>query len=171
MVANPFLTQLSDQPALLQEIETANHVDVKTGHGRVSLAEFIAGMFSYMPSWLRFLYGVRKGFVKLLGMEQEQVPQAMAYSAEDVVWQPGEAMTFFRVSAAKPNQYWFANADERHLRATLGVVATPSAEGETRFSVITIVHYNDWSGPLYFNVIRPFHHLVVAKMMRAGLGR
>ncbi|MGE6761631.1 DUF2867 domain-containing protein [Corallococcus interemptor] len=29
-------------------------------------------------------------------------------------------------------------------------------------------HYRNWAGPVYFNVIRPFHHLVVARMARHG---
>jgi hypothetical protein len=37
-----------------------------------------------------------------------------------------------------------------------------------RFHVVTIVHYNNLAGPVYFNVIRPFHHLVVKQMARRG---
>jgi hypothetical protein len=33
-----------------------------------------------------------------------------------------------------------------------------------------VVHYKHWTGPVYFNLIRPFHHLVVSRMARAGLG-
>ena len=66
---------------------------------------FIAGLFSYMPWWLKALYGVRWAFVRLLGMKQEGVP---------------------------------------------------------------IVDYRHWTGPVYFNVIRPFHHLVVAAMLRSA---
>ncbi|KAA3658281.1 MAG: DUF2867 domain-containing protein [Chloroflexi bacterium] len=36
---------------------------------------FIAGMMSYHPGWLIFLYAVRWGFVRLLGMKQEGVPE------------------------------------------------------------------------------------------------
>ncbi|MCP4630164.1 MAG: DUF2867 domain-containing protein [bacterium] len=32
-----------------------------------------------------------------------------------------------------------------------------------RFYVITVVHYKHWTGPVYFNLIRPFHHLVVSR--------
>ncbi|XXF76233.1 DUF2867 domain-containing protein [Myxococcaceae bacterium GXIMD 01537] len=35
-----------------------------------------------------------------------------------------------------------------------------------RFHVATIVRYRRWAGPVYFNVIRPFHHLVVRGMLR-----
>ncbi|MCP5103876.1 MAG: DUF2867 domain-containing protein, partial [bacterium] len=35
--------------------------------------------------------------------------------------------------------------------------------------VVTIVHYKHWTGPVYFNLIRPFHHLVIRRMMKAAL--
>jgi len=31
------------------------------------------------------------------------------------------------------------------------------------------VHYKNWAGPAYFNLIRPFHHLRVWRMTRMGL--
>jgi hypothetical protein len=37
-----------------------------------------------------------------------------------------------------------------------------------RFRVVTIVHYRHWTGRLYFNLIRPFHHWVVTGMARSG---
>ncbi len=38
-----------------------------------------------------------------------------------------------------------------------------------RFYVITTVFYKHWTGPVYFNYIRPFHHLVVSQMAKYGL--
>jgi hypothetical protein len=41
--------------------------------------------------------------------------------------------------------------------------------GMLSYYPITIVFYKHWTGPVYFNLIRPFHHLVVARMARHGL--
>jgi len=43
------------------------------------------------------------------------------------------------------------------------------ADGRKRFHIGTAVHYHNWAGPVYFNVIRPFHHIVVSQMMKAGI--
>jgi hypothetical protein len=51
------------------------------------------------------------------------------------------------------------------LTGYLAVVAEPLAHGRTRFHNITVVKYHRWTGPLYFKVIRPFHHLVVRSMV------
>jgi hypothetical protein len=155
-------------PLLASYIEPANHVDIKVVEGEVSLPEFIAGMISYYPGWLKFLYGVRWFFVRLLGMTQAGVPQTMQITPEAVAMMPGEPVSFFTVTTAVPDQYWLAEASDKHLTAYLGIVVEPLARGN-RFYVVTIVHYHHWSGPVYFTVIRPFHHLVVGRMAKAGV--
>lgn len=161
---------LNNVPELMPLLEGANHVDIKVVEGEMTMREFIAGMFSYYPSWIKNLYRVRWGFVRLLGMKQEGIPQSshMRMRPEDVSLTPGEKATFFTVEMAEDGRFWVAGASESHLDAYLGVVVEPLAEGN-RFHVITIVHYNNWAGPVYFNVIRPFHHLVVSKMAKAGV--
>ncbi len=164
MSKNPLFTAV---PTLSQLMETANHIDIKTISGDVSLREFIAGMLTYSPMWLKFLYGVRWFFVRLLGMKQEGVPQGPKMRPEHVSFVAGKPALFFTVQMAKEDAYWFAAAAESHLTAHLGVIIEPGQPN--RFHVLTIVHYNRWTGPVYFNVIRPFHHLVVRQMMKAGV--
>ena len=154
-------------PNLPKLLETADHVDVKTITGDVALRQFIAGMLTYSPGWLKFLYGVRWFFVRLLGMKQEGVPGGLNMTPENVSFVTGAPAGFFTVQMAEEGRYWFAAASEAHLTAHLGVVMET---GQTnRFHVLTIVHYHRWTGPVYFNVIRPFHHIVVRQMMKAGV--
>jgi hypothetical protein len=157
-----------DKPELQKLVDQANHVDVKTVAGDVSLREFIAGMFSYYPGWIKNLYRIRWGFVRLLGMKQEGIPQTMQMQPADVPMNPGDKAAFFKVTMAEDGRYWLASASESHLTAYLGVVVEPLANGR-RFHVLTIVHYHHWTGSLYFNVIRPFHHIVVGNMAQAGV--
>jgi hypothetical protein len=141
----------------------ADHVDVKTVEGDVTLREFLSQMLAYQPAWVTALYGVRKGFVWLLGMKQEGIPVAPRFTPESVPMTVGEKAAFFTVRRAEEERVWVADVAESHLRAALAVVK----EGRS-FHVITVVHYKSWAGPVYFNVIRPFHHLVVKAMARAG---
>jgi hypothetical protein len=163
-------------PPLIQRIAAltpllagADHIDVKTIEGDLSMREFIARMLSYQPGWITFLYRLRWGFVRLLGMKQQGLPRANALRAEDVSLTPGEPAYFFKVIAASPDHYWFAGATESHLTAKLGVVVEPLGTGRKRFYVMTVVHYHRWTGRIYFNVIRPFHHFVVGSMMKAAI--
>ncbi len=80
----------------------------------------------------------------------------------------GAKVWFFTVVGAAEERYIVLEAADTHLSGYLAVVAEPLAQGRTRFHNITIVKYHRWTGPLYFNVIRPFHHLVVSSMVNAG---
>jgi hypothetical protein len=89
---------------------------------------------------------------------------------EDISFTPGENASFFIVKIAKENVYWVSETPEdKHLKAFFGVVAEMKSDKTTRFHVFTSVKYIHWTGPIYFNIIRPFHHLVVYSMMRYGV--
>jgi hypothetical protein len=156
-------------PQFESVLKDADHVDVKTVEGEVTLRQFIAAMISYQPSWVTFLYRVRAVFVRLLGMKQEHIPLAPVMRPEEVPMMRGSKAAFFTVNRAEEERYWLAEVKDQHLNAALGVIAEPLENGRSRFKVITIVHYNNWAGPVYFNLIRPFHHLVVGSMARAGI--
>jgi hypothetical protein len=74
------------------------------------------------------------------------------------------------VRCAKEDLFWVSETpDDKHLRAYFGVVKEPVSRSINRFYVMTTVFYKHWTGPIYFNLIRPFHHLVVSRMAQYGL--
>jgi hypothetical protein len=166
------VVNIYDIPDLKNVLRNADHVDVKTVQGRVSLSGFIAAMLTYSPAWLVFFYRIRKVFVLLLGMRQDDDPELLKpLNAEDISFQPGETASFFTVRYAEKDRYWIAETpDDKHLQAFVGIFKQRVNQQENRFHVMTIVHYKHWTGPVYFNVIRPFHHLVVKQMALAGAG-
>lgn len=155
--------------AVQDYLNNCDHYDHKCIEGEVSLREFLAGMLSYYPAWIKSLYAIRWGFVRLLGMTQEWVTTAPKVRPEDIQFEAGADATIFQVVRAEENNYWVAMAEDSHLIAYLVVAIEHRPQEVTRFHVSTIVHYNNWAGPVYFNVIRPFHHIVVNAMMRAGV--
>jgi hypothetical protein len=153
----------AELPEISELLAGADHVDVKTARSQVSLREFVAAMMAYEPGWVRALFRLRKHLVRLIGLRQEGLPTAPRWAPEDVPMRAGERASFFTVRKAVEGAVWAADVEERHLRAQLCVLA----EGEL-YRVVTIVHYKHWTGRLYFNVIRPFHHFVVSGMAHAG---
>ena len=165
------MNTITEIPEIAQLLRGANYVDVKTIEGQTSLRQFVAAMLSYYPWWIVLLYRIRTILVKLLGLYKHPAPEVLPrLGAEDVSFVAGEAVTFFTVRLAEEKHYWVGETPEdKHLSAYLGVVIEPTKDNRKRFHVATIVHYKHWTGPVYFNLIRPFHHLVVGKMMRAGI--
>jgi len=160
-----------DIPELKDILRNADHMDVKTVEGPVNLDGFIAAMLSFRPAWLMLFYRIRKVFVRLLGMRQEDDPDILKpLRAQDVPFQSDEIASFFIVRYAERNRYWIAETpDDKHLSAFLGIFREKIDQGLNRFHVMTVVHYKHWTGPVYFNIIRPFHHLVVKQMALAGV--
>ena len=152
--------------------QDADYTDIKSIEGEVTLRQFISGMLSYYPGWIVLLYRIRELLVIILGLVRHNKPDVLpSFQAEDIPFTPGETASFFIVRIARENVYWVAEAPEdKHLTAFLGVVAEATSERSTRFHVFTSVKYIHWTGSVYFNLIRPFHHLVVSSMMRNGVG-
>ena len=163
MKLNAFLERI---PAINTLSQNADHLDWKRYDSQNNLCEFIAGFINYYPGWLKFLYRVRAVFVRFLGMKQEGIPQLGTIQPEDIPMQADEWLSFFQVKEAEPEHYWIAHASDTHLTAYL-IIARDAATGQ--FYVVTIVNYHHWTGPVYFNVIRPFHHVVVHQMAQNGV--
>ena len=151
--------------------EKADFTDVKVFEGDTTLRKFIASMLSYYPWWIVQLYRIRKLLAGVLDLAKHEYPEELPnLRPEDVSFRPGEKATFFIVRCAKEDNYWISETpDDKHLRAYFGVVKESVSDSLNRFYVITTVYYKHWTGPVYFNLIRPFHHLVVARMAYYGL--
>jgi len=151
--------------------EKADFTDVKVFEGKVTLRKFIASMLSYYPWWIVQLYRIRKLLVFILGLVKHEEPQGLPnLQPGDVSFTPGENVTFFIVRDAKEDRFWVSETPaDKHLRAYFIVAKEPVDTFINRFYVITTVFYKHWTGPIYFNLIRPFHHLVVSRMARYGL--
>jgi hypothetical protein len=149
----------------------ADHMDIKTIEGEVSLRQFISAMLSYYPWWILFLYRIRAFLVCILGLVKHEKPTILpSIRPEDLSFTPGENASFFIVKSAKENVYWISETPkDKHLKAYFGVVAETRSAQATKFHVFTSVYYIHWTGQIYFNIIRPFHHLVVSRMMRHGI--
>lgn len=164
-------TLLPRHPALDDLIGDADHVDVKTVDADVSLREFVAGALAHEPSWIRQLYRARSILARLLRLKDPDVAASVKLAPADIPFDPGSSISFFRVVDAVEDRRFVVEASDNHLTGQLAVIAEPLGSGRNRFFVATIVRYHRWTGPLYFNLIRPFHHLVVRSMVKAGARR
>ncbi|WP_300156927.1 DUF2867 domain-containing protein [Solidesulfovibrio sp.] len=166
------LAALQRIAAVAGVVADADHVDVHRVRGQAGLRQFVAAMFGDRPTWLRALYRLRGLLARLLGLRHGAAAGPESMKPEDVPMTPGGKLGFFTVLAAEPDAYWAAGATDRHLRAVLAVLAVPEPDGRVVYDVVTVVVYKHWTGPVYFNLIRPFHHLVVWRMAkRAARGR
>jgi arabinogalactan endo-1,4-beta-galactosidase len=151
-------------------LQNADHIDIKTVESDVDLRSFVSGMLSYYPWWMVSLYKIREVLVGILGLARHEKPETLpSIKPEDLSFKPDEKASFFIVRDAKEDMYWVSETPEdKHLTAYFGVIAEKLSQNRTRYHVFTSVKYLHWTGPVYFNLIRPFHHIVVKSMIKAG---
>jgi hypothetical protein len=159
----------TDLPELDDLLPTADVIDVKTATGAVPLREFIAGSLGYQPGWMRSLYAVRTVFAKLLRLNTADMPPSGEIRPEDVSFTAGDPLSFFKVIRGEEHRYLLLGVNDNHLTAYLAIIVADDTAPVREYKVVTLVHYRRGAGRLYFGAIRPFHHIVVRSMIRAGL--
>ena len=156
----------TDLPELDDLLPTVDVVDVKTARGPVSLREFTAGALGHAPLWVKALFGVRMVVALVLRLETTGVPDSFRLRPETVSFTPGDRASFFTVVRGEEDHYLLLEISDNHLIGWLAIIT--DNEQPASFKVVTLVKYLRPAGRFYYNLIRPFHHLVLLSMCRAG---
>ncbi|WP_190818380.1 DUF2867 domain-containing protein [Saccharopolyspora pogona] len=159
------MTPHSTVQAVEDLLEDADHVDTETVRTTTPLRVFIAAAPSRRSPWMRLLWRARKALAVALRLRDTKVPNGDRISPEEVSFTPGDKLAFFTVKGGEEDRYLILEASDNHLVGYLALVAEPAEE---RMSATTVVHYKNWRGRLYFTVIRPFHHMIVKRMLQAA---
>jgi hypothetical protein len=159
---------LKEIPELREYLDGADVNDTKTIETDLTLREFLAGCFSYMPRWLVALFWVRGIVAKMLRLSHDGNLETPQLRPEDVPMTPGESAYIFTTHIAKEEQYWVAHDTDSHLDFNL-IIAKESIENSSCFYVSTLVFYNNRVGRFYYALITPFHHLIVRQMMKSAV--
>ncbi|MER7251600.1 DUF2867 domain-containing protein [Kribbella sp. NPDC000426] len=157
-------------PTALHELDDLipdmDEIDVKTAHGDVTLREFVAGALGHSPLWVKGLFAIRIAVATVLRLETATVPDSRKMSPETVSFTPGEKDAFFTVMRGEEDHYLLLKISDNHLIGYLAFIT--DNERPAKFQVVTLVQYLRPAGRFYYNLIRPFHHLVMLSMCRAG---
>ncbi|MFD3402645.1 DUF2867 domain-containing protein [Kribbella sp. NPDC058693] len=157
-------------PTTLHELDdlipVLDEIDVKTARGDVTLREFIAGALSHSPLWVKGLFAIRIAVATVLRLETATVPDSRRIRPETVSFTPGEKDAFFTVVRGDEDHYLLLKISDNHLIGYLAFFT--DNERPATFKVVTLVQFLRPAGRFYYNLIRPFHHVVLLSMCRAG---
>jgi hypothetical protein len=157
----------TDLPELDELLPTVDVVDVKTARGAVTLREFTAGALGHSPLWVKALFAVRIIVAQVLRLDTTGIPYSRRLRPETVSFTSGDQAAFFTVVRGEEDHYLLLKVTDNHLIAYLAII-TDNARPESEFKVVTLVQYLRPVGRMYYNLIRPFHHLVLLSMCSAG---
>lgn len=113
------------------------------------------------PKWVSFLFRIRNSIVKLIGLEADKTNKE---ELEKCI-RENKSYKIFSVVSKSQNETVLKLSD-KHLDAYMSIfIANQDNNFQTLYS-ITVVHFHNRLGYVYFNIIRPFHAIVVKSMLK-----
>lgn len=133
-------------------------VDVPAG---TSAADFVRLVSAGGPAWVGRLMALRDRLVAPFGLQVQERGKPVETRIE-----PGVKRGPFRVLSVTPDEV-LCGDDDKHLAFRASFAVRAKADGSGPEGVCTtVVRFDRTAGRLYFRAIEPFHHLVVASLLR-----
>ncbi|WP_114750176.1 DUF2867 domain-containing protein [Pleomorphovibrio marinus] len=123
--------------------------------------------FSGGPKWVEKLFEMRNKVVSLLGLKTPGNFSESEAQLENFKCEPGDRVGLFQVFAKTETEV-ILGEDDKHLNFRISIFLTPHTKGSTHKKLIlsTTVVFKNWFGRLYFIPVRPFHKLIVPRMLK-----
>ncbi len=127
---------------------TTNHVD--------SIKLIAKSIFDHTPKWVDLLFTLRNKMVGLIGLKNE-IPKD--YTNDFKV---GGYVGLFKIYNLEDSEC-ILGLDDSHLN--FRVIINKGIDNYYNINVITLVEYNNLKGKIYMSIIKPFHRIVVKRMV------
>ncbi|WP_420572154.1 DUF2867 domain-containing protein [Kordia sp.] len=141
-------TQLFSKVDFADTFSTTNQKD--------SIEEITNQIFNTSPKWVGFLFKIRNAIVQFFGLKTE-IPKDLNND-----FKVGGYIKFFKIYDISPNEV-ILGANDSHLN--FRAIVTDTNEPKHNVKVTTLVEYNNKKGKIYMNLIKPFHRMVVKRMV------
>ena len=149
-------TRLNDnQKGLLTKIDfvdtfsTTNHTN--------NIEEITKLVLTTTPKWIKSLFVFRNKIAGWFGLKTEMP------NDYNETFKVGGYLKFFKIYSISDTEV-ILGADDSHLNFRALISDDKSASYNIK--VITLVEYNNFKGKMYMSVIKPFHRLIVRRMVK-----
>ena len=122
-----------------------------------SIQEIANLIFNNTPRWVEILFAIRNFLVGLVGLKTKPPED---YSE---AFKVGGYVGFFRIYNIEENEV-LMGLDDSHLNFRASVYN--SKDKQFNIKITTLVEYNNFKGKVYFFFVKPFHRIVVKRMVR-----
>lgn len=127
-----------------------------------SIDYLTAVVFTSFPGWARLLFNLRNLLVKPFGLATGRLPDPGDID-KSIVFRTGERAVLFTVVDRSDTEILMAE-DDRHLYFRFSVLADDQTDGRSIW-LTTLVQFHNRLGWWYFNLIKPFHGMIVRSML------
>lgn len=143
------MTELLTTIHFTDTFSTTNHRD--------NIKDITNLIFNTSPKWLELLFKLRNNLVKIIGL-QTDIPKDY-----NETFEVGGYVKFFKIYSIS-NRQVVLGADDSHLN--FRAIIENDTYKNYNIKVTTLVQFNNKKGKIYMNIIKPFHRLVVKKMVK-----
>lgn len=130
---------------------TTNHVN--------TMEEITNLVFGTAPGWVDALFAIRNKIVRVFGLETKMPDD---YNER---FEVGGYVKFFKIFAVSDDEV-ILGADDAHLN--FRALITNDRSDVFNIKVTTLVEYNNVMGRVYMGLIKPFHRLIVKRMVSSA---
>jgi len=128
--------------------------------------DIIISFFTDMPGWVDALFRLRNFLVQFVGLKRSNED---IEKLKDCIRTGGKYG--FTSVPDKNNNETVLLLQDTHLNAYLSVHIENTDNKRKNVSLITVVHFNNRLGNMYFAIIKPFHKIVVKSMLKRALSK
>ena len=152
------------------DYEDSFQCDCDNQQRNISLTKIAKSFFTSGPKWISVLFALRNKIVGLFGLKTTGEITDKQQRIDNFKCEPGDRFGLFKV-LDKTNNELVLGEDDKHLdfRISLFVAQKMDHIDQKTITVSTIVNFNNWFGRFYFFIVKPFHLLIVPKMLDAAL--
>lgn len=155
------INKLSNQLNFNSDYEDAFSIDLSKRRN-LDIDFFCKAVFASIPNWSIALFKLRNALVKPFGLSGGDILQAFE-QGKNSDCRPGSKLGFFSI-ILKSDSELVTYDEDKHLNFTVNFIIEENQE-MLKFTLITIVKFNNKGGNFYFSLIKPFHKLIVKGIM------
>jgi hypothetical protein len=159
---------LSD--SLISKYLPADYSDVYTCEvdfeKEITPDDIMVNFWTDFPAWVNALFKLRDFMAKFVGLKTSK--GMVRKELENCIRTVG-TYSFMSVPAKNANETVILLSD-KHLNAYLSIHIESKGKHKT-ISAITVVHFKNILGHIYFFVIKPFHGIIVRSMLKRAVNK
>jgi hypothetical protein len=158
--------------SLTQQYLPVNYADAfaceVTGAKELSADEIMISFWTVMPGWVNALFKLRNLLVRPFGLDTGE-DRDHSEKLKSMI-RAGNGNNGLMSVVAKSGNETVILLSDKHLNAYMSVFISTKDKLQ-KVTAITLVHYHNRLGRIYFFFIRPFHKVIIKSMLRSTLKR
>lgn len=133
---------------------------------KIGTTEIGKSFFESGPKWIDKLFTFRNNLVRFFGLKTSGKMTDRQKMLDNFKCEKGEQLGLFKVFEKTADEI-ILGEDDKHLNFKVSLFIDHKENNPDKKLIIsTTVKFNNWFGKLYFIPVRPFHKLIVPRMLK-----